>query len=272
MRSMEVIEGRDRQPAQPEARRRAPVMWPWLLVGAAWLIAGLAVLTNQSDLINHHYLLEESQLPLLVALLVFLAGWQVMTAGMMLPSSMPMVVMMVHTGRQQRCPQTVPAAFLAGYAIVWTGFALVAFVGDSQIHWLVHHWFWLDTHAWAIGATTLAVAGVFQFSPLKGRWLTQCRSPFTCSGRDDRQGVGAAWHLGLRHGTCCLGSCWALMLVMFGLGGSSLLAMALLTGVMMMEKRLPGGQRLSSVIGIILLGLSALWLAHPAWLLGGIGV
>jgi len=26
------------------------------------------------------------------------------------------------------------------------------------------------------------------------------------------------------------------------------------------------------VIGIILLGLSALWLAHPAWLLGGIGV
>jgi predicted metal-binding membrane protein len=62
------------------------------------------------------------------------------------------------------------------------------------------------------------------------------------------------------------------MLVMFGLGVGSLLSMALLTGVMVVEKTYPGGQRLSPVIGIILLGLSALWLAHPFWLLSGIGV
>ena len=272
MCSMEVTEGSDRQPAQPKARRRAPVIWPWLLAGAAWLLAGLAVLTNQSYLINHHYLLEESHLPMLVALLVFLACWQVMTAGMMLPSSMPMVLMIVHAGRQQRSPQAVPAAFLAGYAIVWTGFALVAFVGDTQIHWLVHHWFWLDTHSWVISATTLAVAGMFQFSPLKGRCLKQCRSPFNFCVRYYRKGVAAAWRLGLRHGAFCLGSCWALMLVMFGIGVGSLLSMVVLTGVMVIEKTYPGGQRLSPVIGIILLGLSALWLAHPAWLLGGIGV
>jgi len=59
---------------------------------------------------------------------------------------------------------------------------------------------------------------------------------------------------------------------MFGIGVSSLLSMALLTGAMVVEKTYPGGQRLSPVIGIVLLGLSALWLAHPAWLLGGIGV
>jgi hypothetical protein len=53
---------------------------------------------------------------------------------------------------------------------------------------------------------------------------------------------------------------------------NSLLSMALLTGVMVVEKTYPGGQRLSPVIGIVLLGLSVLWLAHPAWLLGGIGV
>jgi predicted metal-binding membrane protein len=269
---MEVIEGSDRQPAQPEARGRAPVIWPWLLVGAAWLLAGLAVLTNQSYLINHHYLLEESHLPMLVALLVFLACWQVMTAGMMLPSSMPMVFMIVHAGRQQRRPQTVPAAFLVGYAIVWTGFALVAFVGDIQIHRLVQHWFWLATHSWVIGATTFAVAGLFQFSPLKWRCLKQCRNPFSFCVRASRKGVAAAWLLGLRHGAFCLGSCWALMLVMFGVGVGSLLSMAVLTGVMVIEKTAPFGQRLSPVIGIILLGLSALWLTHPAWLLGGIGV
>src|SRR5947207_290041 len=250
--------------AQP--RRRAPVLWPWMLVVAAWALAGLAVLTNQRSLINHHYLLEESHLPVLVALLVFLAGWQVMTVGMMLPSSMPMVSMIVHAGRQQRRTQAVPAAFLAGYAVVWTAFALVAFVGDSQLHWLVHHWFWLDTHAWVIGATTFAVAGVFQFSPLKGRCLKQCRSPFSFFVLSYRKGAGAAWRLGLRHGVFCLGSCWALMLVMFGLGVSSLVSMALLTGVMVVEKTYPGGQRLSPVIGGALLGLAVVWLLHPSWL------
>jgi len=255
-----------------QPRRRARVLWPWVLVVAAWALAGLSVLTNQSYLINHHYLLEESHLPVLVALFVFLACWQVMTVGMMMPSSMPMVYMIVHAGRQQSRPHAVPGAFLAGYAVVWTVFALVAFLGDTQIHWLVDHWPWLDTHSWVIGATTFAIAGIFQFSPLKGRCLKQCRSPFGFFVRSYRKGVGAAWRLGLRHGTFCLGCCWALMLVMFGIGVGSLMSMALLTGVMVVEKTYPGGQRMSPVIGFVLLGLSALWLAHPAWLLGGIGV
>jgi predicted metal-binding membrane protein len=268
MRVTQVTEVRN--DVQP--RRRAPVLWPWALVVAAWTLAGLSVLTNQSELINHHYLLEESHLPVLVALVVFLACWQVMTVGMMLPSSMPMIYMIVHAGRQQKRPFAVPGAFLAAYAVVWTAFALVAFLGDTRIHWLVHHWSWLDTHTWVIGATTFAVAGAFQFSPLKGRCLTQCRRPFSFFVRYYRKGVGAAWHLGLRHGAFCMGCCWALMLVMFGIGVGSLLSMALLTGVMVIEKTYPGGQRLSPVIGVILLGLAALWLAHPAWLLGGIGV
>jgi predicted metal-binding membrane protein len=268
MRVTQVTDVKD----SAQARHRAPVLWPYVLVMAAWTVAFLATLTNQSELINHHYLLEESHLPVLVALVVFLACWQVMTVGMMLPSSMPTVSMIAQAGRQQRRPYAVPGAFLAGYADVWTAFALVAFLGDTQIHWLFHHWLWLYLHSWVIGATTFAIAGVFQFSPLKGHCLKQCRSPFSFFACFYRKGVGAAWRLGLRHGVLCLGSCWALMLVMFGIGVSSLLSMALLTGVMVVEKTYPGGQRLSPVIGIVLLGLAALWLAHPAWLLGGIGV
>jgi predicted metal-binding membrane protein len=258
--------------ANVHPRSRAPLLWPWVLIAAAWTLAGLAVLTNQSYLINHHYLLEESHLPVLVALVVFLACWQVMTVGMMLPSSMPMVYMIVHAGRRQRRPYLVAGVFLAGYAVVWTAFALVAFLADTRIHWLTHHWIWLGGNSWVIGATTFAVAGVFQFSPLKGRCLKQCRSPFAFFVRYYRQGVGGAWRLGVRHGAFCLGCCWALMLVMFGIGVGSLVTMALLTSVMVVEKTYPGGQRLSPVIGIVLLGLAVLWLAHPAWLLGGIGV
>jgi predicted metal-binding membrane protein len=97
MRVTQVTQVKD----DARSQRRAPVLWPWASVIAAWTLAGLAVLTNQSYLINHHYLLEESYLPLLVASLVFLACWQIMTAGMMLPSSMPMVYLIVHAVRLQ---------------------------------------------------------------------------------------------------------------------------------------------------------------------------
>src|SRR5216683_1925225 len=108
--------------------------------------------------------------------------------------------MVVHAGRQQRRPYAVPGAFLAGYALVWTAFALLAFLGDAQIHWLVRHWFWLALHSWVIGATTFAIAGVFQFSPLKACCLNECRRPFRFFRHSYRKGVGAAWRLGLRHG------------------------------------------------------------------------
>ncbi len=96
---------------QTRRGRRALVLWPWALIAAAWTLAGLSVLTNQSYLINHHYLLEESHLPVLVALLIFLACWQVMTVGMMLPSSMPMVRLMVYASRKQGRPVAVPWHF-----------------------------------------------------------------------------------------------------------------------------------------------------------------
>jgi predicted metal-binding membrane protein len=271
METMHVpdVGGQKRTPSS--SPHRAPVLWPWILIIVAWTVALVAALTNQNSLIDHHYLLEESHLSRLTALVVFLACWQVMTVAMMLPSSMPMVSMLVHASRQQQHPRAVQAAFLAGYALVWTAFALITFVGDMQIHWLVRHWFWLDTHSWAIGMATFAVAGVFQFTPLKKRCLEQCRSPLSFCVRYYRKGVGAAWRLGLRHGMICLGSCWALMLVMFGLGVGSLVWMAMLAGVMVVEKTFPGGQRLRPVIGIVLLLLAVLWFVHPTWLLSSVG-
>jgi predicted metal-binding membrane protein len=266
MCAMKLKDVNDQMALRPAGDCHAPVIWPWLLVLTAWTLALLAVLTNQNYLINHHYLLEESHLPLMVALFVFLGCWQVMTAGMMLPSSMPMVSMLVRASRQQRHPRTLQLTFLAGYTLIWTGFALLAFLSDTQIHRLAHSWFWLYMHSWLIGAVTLAIAGGFQFSPLKACCLKQCRSPFSFFASFYREGVGGAWRLGLRHGICCLGSCWALMLVMFGLGVDSLVTMAALTGVMVVEKTFPGGQRLSPVIGIVLIVLSAVWLVHPTWL------
>jgi predicted metal-binding membrane protein len=247
-------------------RRHAPVRWPWLLIALAWAVALLATVTHQRYLIDHHWLIEESGLPWLIAALVFLLCWQVMTLAMMLPSSLPMVNLMTYAARKQARPRAAMGAFLAGYAAIWTGFAVGAFIGDTMIHRSVDAWPWLADHTFLIGATTFAIAGAFQFSPLKERCLTACRSPLGFFTRYYRQGARPAWALGVRHGLFCLGCCWALMLIMFGVGVGSLAWMAGLAGVMVVEKALPGGRRAGPVIGIACLLLAALWLAHPVWL------
>lgn len=266
---MPLLHLADQEQLVDHARRphRTLVLWPWLLVAVAWTVLVLATVAHQTYLLDHHYLLQASGLPWLAAFEVFLLCWQVMTVAMMLPSSMPMVQLVVYAGRRQGRSLAVPLAFLAGYAVVWTAFAAGAFLGDTLVHRLVDLWPWLTVHAWLIGAITFFVAGLFQFSPLKGRCLDMCRTPLGFFMRHYQRGVGAAWHLGVRHGGFCLGCCWALMLVMFGVGVGNLAAMAALTGAMVIEKAVPGGKRLSPVIGIILLLLGVLWLAHPVWLL-----
>jgi predicted metal-binding membrane protein len=119
-----------------------------------------ATLTHQTFLLDHHYLLQASGLPWLAAPEVFLLCWQVMTVGMMLPTSMPMVKLIVYAGQRQERPVAIPLAFLVGYGMIWTAFAAAAFVGDTMLHRLVDLWPWLAIHPWLIGALTFTVAGL----------------------------------------------------------------------------------------------------------------
>jgi len=89
METMPVPDGQGQKRTPSSSPHQAPVLWPWMLVIVAWTVALVAALTNQNSLIDHHYLLEESHLSRLLALVVFLACWQVMTVAMMLPSSPP---------------------------------------------------------------------------------------------------------------------------------------------------------------------------------------
>src|SRR5207245_9861490 len=124
----------------------------------------LATLPHPTFLLDHHYRLQASGLPWLAALEIFLLCWQVMTVAMMLPSSMPMVQLVVYAGRRQERPVAIPLAFLAGYAVIWTAFAAGAFLGGTLVHRLVALWPWLAVHSCLIGAVALGIAGFVDFS------------------------------------------------------------------------------------------------------------
>jgi predicted metal-binding membrane protein len=224
----------------------------------------LATLTSHSELVNHDYLLERSGLPWLAALALFLSCWQVMTAAMMVPSTLPLLHRDEHVLRGKS--QHAQVVFLVGYFLVWTLFATAAFLADTSIHVLVETWPWLSQHTEAIGATTLALAGIFQFSALKRASLAACRSPFANTTGQDSVTAGSAWWSGLYHGLACLGSGWALMLVMFGLGVGGIGWMLALTSVMVVEKDIPSGRWLTPVIGCALLAFAVVWWVHPGWL------
>lgn len=243
--------------------RRAPAIWPYVVVALAWGVALLGMLTGQRYLLDHRWLLEESGLPFVAALLVFVACWQIMVAGMMLPASLPVMLMMTPVARRQPRAHVVLASFVLGYGAIWTAFAVVVFTGDSFMHHAVDNWPWLAENSFIIGAGTFTLAGLFQLSPWKDRCLTACRRHMGFFARYYQPGAGSAWQLGLRHGVLSLGCCWALMLVMFGIGVGGLGWMAALAAVMWLEQVAPRGRFVAATVGIVLLALAVAWVVNP---------
>ncbi len=259
---------------QRAASDRMPNRWMTLVWGGiigSWALALAVPALGHGGALAHHALFVGNGLSPVASLLPFLAAWQVMTAAMMLPSSLPLVTLFAQASRGQARPRLALAAFLAAYFAIWTGFAIVALLGDAALHGLVARWSWLAGHPWLIPGGVLILAGAFQFSPLKERCLDVCRTPVNFLLRYYQRGMTAAWSLGLRHGLFCLGCCWALMLTMFAVGVGSLAWMFGLAGVMIAEKTMPWGRRLAPFVGFVLLAWGSLILLQPSWLPQSLG-
>jgi predicted metal-binding membrane protein len=246
---------------------------PPTVVGAiviAWALAVGAEISGRGTALHHDALIE-GELPYALALVLFLVAWQAMIAAMMVPSTLPLLRLFAAAATGQPRPRAAIAAFLAGYALVWTAFGWLAFVGDTMVHATVDRTPWLQQHDWLIAGGTLALAGAFQFSALKDRCL-RCAAT--------RRLPAAPLRTRTSRGACARTParpllprcCWALMLLMFAAGVANLWWMAGLTALMVYEKTGAGGRRAVPVAGIALLACAALVLAHPHWLpalLGG---
>lgn len=165
----------------------------------------------------------------------FLSGWVVMMAAMMLPAIIPVVMLVGRWSRSQGQPQYRLVAFVAGYLLVW-GLAGVAYYALIE---LLARSIPSSEMGVRIAASVLLLAGIYQFSPLKDRCLTACRTPLsflmTHGGRMARGALGYV-DVGARHGLFCLGCCWMLMVVLALLGIMNILWMLLVAGVIFAEK------------------------------------
>ncbi len=142
-------------------------------------------------------------------LVFFVLGWTLMVFAMMLPTSLPLIALF-HTMTRRRSDHLwLVSLLIAGYLGIWMTFGVLVHLGDLGLHEAVEQSTWLESNSWVLGAGTLMLAGVYQFTPLKYQCLDKCRSPLSFitehwTGRHERM---QSFRLGVHHGIFCVGCC-----------------------------------------------------------------
>ena len=121
---------------------------------------------------------------------------------------------------------------------------------------------WSGGGRWAAGGV-LAVAALYELTPLKDACLGKCRSPLGFLLGTWRDGKRGALEMGSRHAAWCLGCCWALMAGLFALGAMSLTWMAFIAALIALEKTVPWRRVVTLATVGILLVLAVAVVAAP---------
>jgi predicted metal-binding membrane protein len=191
----------------------------------------------------------------------FLGVWVVMMAAMMFPSVSPTVALYSKLTRSRSL--AAPLLFTSGYLLVWSAVGVLAFavakVG-AQLSGDVLAW---DRAGRWVAGLTLVVAAVYELTPLKDVCLGKCRTPLGFLLGSWRDGRAGALQMGARHGSWCVGCCWALMASLFALGVMSIVWMAVVAGLIAFEKLIPSRRGATYGTAAVLLLLGVLVLAAP---------
>ena len=256
-----------RSPAKPRVSERN-VFFSTIgsLIALAWLTLWIWDRSPYGRYLQHDQLGEigiEGAGSAALAATLYLTGWILMTVAMMLPTVIPLLEIFRRLTSHRPERTKFLALIIAGYLVIWGAFGVAAHSADWLLHQVVERFAWLDARPWVIGAATLFVAGAFQFSALKYRCLDKCRAPlsFVMERWRGRHDFWNALRLGIDHGKFCVGCCWALMLLMFGVGVGNIGWMLALGALMAAEKNLPWGRKMAAPLGV---GLMA-WAGVIVW-------
>lgn len=192
---------------------------------------------------------------------VLVGMWVVMGAGMMLPTALPVL----KTFRDLTCDRdgALFPSFALGYVALWAVYALAA--ASLQTVLARQGWAGIDgflAEPWIV-ALFLAVAGLYQLSPMKSACLRACRAPMTFLFGAWKPGRGGALRMGARLGAVCVGCCWALMALSIVAGTMNLAWMGAAMVVMALEKMEEVGRFLTLPLAAVLI-LGAGWQAAVA--------
>jgi predicted metal-binding membrane protein len=149
--------------------------------------------------------------------------WTLMSAAMMLPSALPAVRHVVRNSLAWR-RRRATIEFVTVYLVVWVAYGALVLALLAAQHPTIE-----------IMLATLALAVGWQLTALKSRALSRCHRSVPLPIRGWRATVGVA-RFATRNGVACLGSCWAIMLVMAASTSGQAAWMLGLTAIVCAEK------------------------------------
>ena len=242
----------------PTVRKGASIWLGLLLLsGLAWLLTGL-----------HARSMGVGPGTMGMAPLLFTGTWVAMLAAMMWPAVAPQAVLETGALPRREAGQeqlSGVVAFVTGFLFPWAVYGVLAFLALLGTGRLVDA---SPTAAKWLGVGILALAGIYQFTPAKDRFLSHCRLTHTPAGAESNS-LRTNFGLGARDGAICVGCCWALMAILLAVGVMNLVAMAGLFVVIFTEKLAPRPTLVARAAGVGFLALAVVAAFHPS-LLGGL--
>ncbi|NLP60737.1 DUF2182 domain-containing protein [Paraburkholderia sacchari] len=227
--------------------------WYYVWTGAG---TGMSALAMTAATLFPHRL--DSAGAMALSLPAVIVMWWIMMIAMMTPSALPLILLyrrvIRHRGASESHTAVLSLCLLAGYLCAWLAFS----IGASWLQMILQprgliSAMMLWSKSAVLSAVVLAMAGIYQFTPLKRACLKQCRSPVNFLIGHGRPGVAGGFLLGVRHGMYCVGCCWLLMALLFVGGVMNVLWIAALSLIVFVEKVLPGGERIGHALGVALI-------------------
>jgi predicted metal-binding membrane protein len=161
----------------------------------------------------------------------FIAVWMVMMAAMMLPGAAPAALRRAHAGGIVVVP-----LFAVSYLAVWALAGVAVYAAYRP-------------HGTAVaGAVVIAAAG-YELAPLKRRFRQRCRET-----------TGSGFGFGLY----CAGSSAGLMAMLVAVGIMSVSWMAVIAGIVVVQKLLPPKAAIDVPLALAMAGLGVLIIMAPS--------
>ncbi len=178
----------------------------------------------------------------------FVLGWTAMMVAMMIPATLPLILLYRTVARQRLNPigaRVSVAALFLGYIAVWSVAGLPVYVYALTAEAI-------GSYAILLPSMLLVIGGAYQFTSLKRSCHARCSNPLFFLMQKWRPGTAGALRLGALHGIDCLGCCAGLMVGLIALGMMNLALVFTAALIIFAEKTLPDSHRIARPLGILM--------------------
>ena len=223
-----------------------------LLPGIALLgltVVGWVVIAYQASTMGAMEAMSGARISTMGGFVPFILGWTAMMVAMMIPATLPLILLYRTVARRRLNPAQArvgTAALLVGYIALWAVAGLPVYVYALSAEAV-------GRFAAVLPAVLSVIGGAYQFTSLKRGCHARCSNPLFFLMQKWKPGTAGAMRLGVLHGVDCLGCCAGLMIGLVALGMMNLALVFTVALIIFAEKTLPESHRIARPLGILMM-------------------